>query len=598
MSDPLTAPGAAVTGADQPPPEVAPVAAPNPAPQQADPSAGFQPQTVTQPPVNNGSAFAPGEQNDEGPSRWGTFVEKLKAGSMDSPVGFYPGYEGAILRAKTQNQMEADFAAANRTKISADDANKMYPGLPKPFTEPQYPEIADLINSDNDRRKSLQAWMNRGPGSGFGMDLAAGAVAGALDPLNASMMAATGGIGSSVAGVFAKNLAINLGTAAFTYPQLQKERRDVSIGGEALNALGGAVVGTGLHVALSAAIDKAANFAKRMSGTSQERNLQAAISQHETGSQIDMSPAVEESQLRSAGAVNPGGVENPYVFNPIDHPSGRTYYTARSAEGNQPIEFNDFGPGLHAVDNGVVANNMAASPESIYTGTVHEIRAPEGANFLDLEQPLPKPLADQALAELRKQGVGPELIADQHIESAPAKDAIQMLRGLESDPGEPSASETMRARVQAEGFDGYKYVENTDGAQHNGIVLFDESKADIGKSFEANKEIVPRMSGPEAQAASDRAQSPESSRLNEPELDQRIEELKTQAPDGVDEAAEDPYTQDQAERAKSVLRAAAEADPTLLEDPEFKALMHQETQDKQEIQLLKDFADCMAGDFT
>lgn len=554
----------------------------------ADPQqgAGFDPANTPERPLPNSTSFAPDEENTAGPGRWEQFVDKLHQASMDSPVGFMSGSEGALQRSQVQGDMEAQFRAANRTKISADEANKLYPDLPKPFEEPVYPEIADLINSDNQRRRNLQAWIDRGPKTGILTDLGVGAVAGFADPLNLGLMAATGGasralgVGEGLAGVFGQNLAINAGTAALTYPQLKKERQDVSLSGEAFNAVTGALGGTALHFGLSAALAQAGRFAGLMSGSAAERNLRAAIAQHETGATIDMAPAVAETQLRAAGAVQPDVTSSPYEFRPIEHPSERTFYTARDAENNAPIHFQDLGPGVHAVDNGMVANNLASSPESIHTGRVGEIQIPEDAKLLDLDEPLPRELADKISEEH----------ADADVSTTPAKDVLREL---------PQEAQTaIRAELEKQGYDGYRYVNADQGAPHNGVVLFDEARAELGREFEANKEITPRMSEDEAQAASERAQSPDASRLADPEVDQRLERLKAQAPEGIEPAKDDTFFKEQETNAKAALKTAAQADPKLLEDPEYKEFLHQETQDRQELQVLKDFVQCMARDFT
>lgn len=640
------------------------------APAQDDtaPAQGFQPQTVSQGALAHGNSFSPDEIPPASPppehGEWDTFVSKLKLASLDSGVGFIPGYEGPLIRSAVEHSMESDLAAQNQPKLTPEQANKMYPGLPVPFNEPVYPQTADLIASTQKRRDDLQAWIAQGPGLGAPLEALTGAAAGGLaglstgnpygvaagavmggafgayaggasvvagfaNPVTLALMAATGGLGrmlapaaeigaggiAAVDGVVVKGapslgnaaaqaLAVNAGTAAADYPQLIKERQNISMKDEAITVLGGTLGGMALHVAtgallgqISDSLNKARFFTKPMDEATQARNLRAAISQHETGSDIDMSPAVQEMQSRAAGEVQPGS-QSFYEFKPVDHPSQRPQFLGRTAEHNSPLELDDMGPGTYLSDNGQAINNLVSAPDSPHTGTVHEAEVNSDAKFLDLDAPLPKELADQAIAEIRKQGVGQEVVPDSQIRGANASDIMALFRGLEAAPGEPSATEVMRTRMQGEGFDGYKWVHTDQDLSQNRTLVFDPKHVAVGEEYKANKQSTPRMSDGEAEDASQLAQSREASRNADPERDQRIAELQAEKPAGTDPDRDMEYVKEQKQNAMAALKKMAVDDPSLLEDPEYKALLHEETQNKQEEQTMKDMLDCMVGEST
>ena len=80
-------------------------------------------------------------------NRWDQFVESLRGASRESPVGFglLDDSEGYLLRWKVQHDLEQELEEARAEKISAEEANSRWPGLPKPFSEPIYPRLAQLI---------------------------------------------------------------------------------------------------------------------------------------------------------------------------------------------------------------------------------------------------------------------------------------------------------------------------------------------------------------------------------------------------------------------------------------------------------------------
>lgn len=523
--------------------------------------------------------------------RFEVFVEKLKQASSESPVGFMPDEEGAGIRAVSQWLTSQELAAGGREKMSPDEANRRYPGMTKPFTEPVYPEIAEVMRSDQEKREKRQAWIDRGPETGWLADLGVG-VATNLDPAVAALniaggaaFRAAGVVGKNLVGKgaasLAENLAGNVAAQGLTYSQRSKEGTAEGLGGEAVQALEGAVGGTLLHGAL-------AGVAMGVGRALDMRKLRAAVLQHEMGARVDVEPAVREGHLRASGAVRDGSSD--YVYAPLRHPSERTFYAGSHAETGQIVDFAGLGEvGTHAVDHPDVANNLASDPDTAFTGTMTELTVPEGGSFLDIDQPVTAPESAAFLDAVQtRAGVKLELPAE-----ATLKDALTLLRDQSVDKNGipvPAGQEAV-AVAREMGFDGYRYQGGTMEAPHNGMVLFDEAKATRGQEYQTNNDRVPRMTPDEQVVESQRLEAPEHSRLYEPELDQRIATLKAEPVPMLEPEYLDEVLQEQVKQATTELKDIAAEDPAVA--AEVERLKHNKAGDAQRIQALKDFAICL-----
>ncbi len=562
--------------------------------------------TYIQPESTGASAFQAGEQElGVKPTGWGKFIEAVKLGSLDSPLGIpLSGYEGAGVRALVQREIEKNATS----KLSPEEANKRYPGLDKPFSEPVSPAVADLIASDVRRKQEMRAWIDRGGGLSGAAGLAASGLAEGLDPFNLAAGLVTGGAASALriggrgaaafARVYGENVVGNLAGSAITYGQRKREGEDLTVGGELGSAALGAAVGTGLHYGVQglirgagAVLGQAEGVASRMSPGAQERNLRAAIAQHEQGARIDMTPAVREAELRMSGAVQPGADPLPYRFDPEAAPGGRTFYMASGAEDGAPVPFGDFGQvGLYAVDHAQVANNLAAAPDSPFSGRLREVQVPDDAKLLSLEAKVTEGPAKAFMDALEaRMGVKLDL-----PEGATLKDALAEIRtGFVDGPdGRRPAIREAAEIAKAQGFEGYQYVDNATSQSHHGVVLFDEARAIPGQEWTANNDITPRMTREEETAQAEVGLSPERSRSYEPDLDGRLESLKAAEPAGLKDDYMDEVVLEQETAARAFLKQVAAEDPKL--ETEIQALNREKARHQQETQAMKDYALCLA----
>lgn len=555
----------------------------------ADP-VGFQPQTLPDLQPSGGTpAFESGElEQGIRPTRWGKLFGLSQQASLNSPVGVLPGFEGAWTRWAVQHSLEQELKAQNRPKIDPKEANERYPGMPVPFNEPVYPEIADLMYSDQQRRKKLQEWVDRGPETGWALGLAASATT-ALDPINLALNFAGGaalraaGVQTGLGVTFAENLAGNLAADIPSYFQLRRERQDVSLGETLETAIAGAALGTGI----SKLVEGVGRLASRGSRQIQERSLKAAIQQHEAGARIDVTPGVITTTLREAGVPKAGTINNPYRFEELGHPSERIHYSAIESDVNQRSSFGrDYGDGVYAVDDGVVANHHAANPESLFHGKVEEIEIPSDAKFLDLRTKLDETEA-KAFVRSAEEEIGKfyKLSKDTSVD----KFLDQVAEDVRSGALPQSALNDVAGVARELGYDGYRFVSEIGGVpRSNGVLLFDEARTQVRSEFQANKDITPSVADGEAIASPRDLSRPDSLKTYSPETERELESLKSRPAPKEEDL--DPIVKQQEEQAKRLLKQASESDPDLQE--ELAGLRRAQATDKQEAQVLRDFAEC------
>lgn len=585
---------------------------------------GFDESSLTPVAPSGGTpAFGTGElEQGIRPTGWGKFAEMARQVSFDSPVGFMPGYEGAWIRGISDYLINKDLDKQGKTKLTPQQANELYPGLPKPFDEPIHREVADLIFSDNERRKKLQSWVDRGPEGNFrgvgalvggamgglmgieggipGIVLGAAGGAGigaaggvntlsALDPVNLALNVTGGNVARafklkpSTVLSLGENLAINAATEVPTYFQKKAERQDVSLGETAAGIAGSALLGAGI----SRALHITAEYMSKAPTSVREQALKTAIEQHENGRATDVSPIGATTTLREGGETAPGQPKS-YSWKELQSPSERLWYAGRSADTNELIPMDRDVPGLHLTDDGMVANNLAADPEGPFTGKVAQFEVPENAKFLDLEKPVVDPEVKAFVGALEK-----KLGIDDLPEGAKVSELLDEIQGRVADGSLPQAAMTEVVGAAKElGFDGYRYVREIDGStRHNGLVLFDEGRAKLKEEFTANKEIAPSMRDGESITNGSRPGEVESSRTFSPDTDQELQELK--APKmSAEPAAEllDPVVKDQQVAAERQLKEIAKDDPAIQE--ELDGLKSDQALHKQEAQVLRDFAEC------
>lgn len=500
---------------------------------------------------------------------------------------------GALLRARAESLANDEAQQKGVARISPDEANKRFPGMPVSFNEPVNPFVAELQYNSQKHREKMQEWASRGTPLPWGVETAVGIAGGVFDPVNLMSMYLTGGaskalgLSRTVLSTFGENLAINAATGVISYKQEKQEHQDVSLSDAAQQAVFGAVGGTALHYAAGAvfrALNGAADHIRRTPKDIQEQNLKSAMAQHESGSVIDITPSNIEVSSRARGDME--GQRSQYRFTPSEHPSDRPYYAAQGSDGI-PADYLNLGPGIQAVDDGMVANNRI----SVEGGKVAQMDVPPDAKMLDIEQPASS-MDQKFIQELEKKS---DIKIDiQQGESI--KDVLSRLGQMaESGDAPHDILSQVQDLAKTEGYSGYKYVlgDEASGTQKNGIHLFDENHQPTDISI-GDPALTPTRSGSDIEAQNQRMNDPAASKYHTAETEKAIHDYKHESSLNSTPDYMDPIIKEQYESTLAMLDEMAKENPELKEELR-ESLDHGMAIDKQESSVVEKLANCFGG---
>lgn len=558
------------------------------------------------------------------PNRWEKFFSQAALGLMDAPVGFgieNEGEGGALIRLANQYRAGQDAEAAGSLKLSSDEANKRYPGLPEPFSEPVYPEVAQLIADHNERRQRLQAWVSRGPETGWAFNLASGAVAGA-DPINLAV-AGLLGVGSRALGLakglgtaarvgltYGENFAANLaGEIPGAVARPLEHQESMTTGEIVGGAASGAAVGTGIHLAFDAALRKALQVIRETPQPVIKQNVETAVKLHETDHGIDVAPSAVLQAVRDAGHVAPG-IENPYQFRELGHPGETHYFVPMDPETGSFHVSQEQGGAVLGVDNRAVANNMAGYPESEFTGKVAQARLAADANLLGEETPFReifgKGNRDAAFEKFKG------ILGDDRrwAQVEPALRQLWKDRGTVGDlyqlfSDSPTKRITafndvpladLRRVLDGLGYDGIQFTGKVlDKSIDNRILMFNPEKLEHVATTDADRAAVPQIRMDERQALSDQYQSPERERFADADARDTVRTRETQSNTDVDQGKADTIVAQHEQQARAALEERAKLPGNEHLTEQIEAIDRDSELAKHAIEGVKNLTKCLGG---
>lgn len=552
------------------------------------------------------------------PSRWGRLKAALSLMSMDAPTGFMPDSEGYATRWATRKSMEGDAAAAGTSKLTPEEANKRYPGLPKPFDQPVYPAVAQLMSDDNQRRQRLQAWQARGqdigpnlPVIGNVTQFVLGGLGSVADPANLALFAAGGaafraaGYAPGLAATLGENVAGSAVAQVPGYLERQQEHQDTDLAGEAKSALVGGVFGTAIHY-LFRGSPKAEEQLKNTPSSVRQQAIETLIRQQELGLRPDISPIEDLAARRAEGQVK-AGVEDTYIFQEPRNPSDINYYTAIDPDSGQFAQMGaDYGQGINMVDNPAVARNHAGTPESNGEGYVTRVALPEDAKLLDLRESASDDKVAPFVKEIEEE-LGYKLELPENPKLSDVLDAIR----TQSKALGGNGLEIAQDIAKREGYDGYKFpgVDSQGTPINNRAFLFDKSRAVPLEAEVANKDAVPTLSAEQARALSENSDTSTNQRFYDQDAVDRVEKAAALKDKGVvkgEASKETPELPKEVKQAEAEARARLAQRLSTIEDPEYKAELQKQIDDidrsyeldKQHIEAADALAECIGEDIT
>ncbi len=551
-------------------------------------------------------------------SYWEEVHNSYNQASKNLPIGLPMADEqGWLIRHSWETTAKENSSQAD---LTPEQANKIFPDMPVPFSENVNPAVAKIRYDNAQRWKAQQEWADTGKGTP-GWNLAFGVLGGIADPSMLALGIATGGATEAAGvtgavGVYASNFVLGAAqgisagkmlerenAATFSYGSAFKEAAESAVGGTILHYAVGAI-SAGVKAGIRELRDSPADLVEKAARTVQ--------TQAENGVKPNLEHINEEIAARNRGEVK-GQPGSGYISQPIKEITDRPYYVGKGLKESGPVLLDDFGKnGVQATDNSQAMNNRINGQ-----GDITEIRLSKDSKILNLEQP--------ATPETIASSFGPEVLAklpeDMLTGERTLKDVMAELNDNGAEQFKPEGVQTWdqtgksflehaQDLAKQNGYQGYSY----EGRDLQGVSvdkrlhLFQDSLGDMHnpalgepiliKEFNANPETVPRMSVEQEAKVAAEAKDPANSiyaqdqQMNEKIREAHHEKAINSHPEDLDTTVQDIHDQHMEQlkvRAESGSVAAKEA---------LQELQRAKATDQQESDLIKRIADCAAGGVT
>ena len=503
-----------------------------------------------------------------------------------------------------------ELAKTTSKVLTPDEANKLYMDVEKPFSQPINEAVAFHLNEEGKKRKLLQEKIAQGPGGSFykgAMNLGAGIVAHALDPVEFGVgaftgmalgklgaVAATGKFGQGAVkagqvlskGGFAAEAAEGvIGNAILEYPMYsysQEAQVDYTMEDAFISIVGG---GLAAPVAIHG-IKSGFNALKKISPDSFGLGLKTSIGQFNDGK--IPSPEIianqhKELMFKLAPAAE-GSVRANYSFSQANADTIKTnpvYFSptqANYAEGGSRVIGDYMGDGYYMTDNPSYANNMATHPLEGVSSNVIEMDVKD-LNIKDADIP------DRAFIDSLDL---PREISDILYEVDTIKDAQNYIRNaIDEGVLEDADFELFMREVNNKGADGLKFTDEANG--HNGLFVYPVS---FGKSKELGRFDADPANAPMPDKVKLEQQAKQADN-NVFEHDKAAQKEYDELPDPKDIAPEERKV-----IVDDTLKTLEDMEQLgLIDDPDDLAIIKKIKEDKQTTESLleaaQDFANCI-----
>jgi hypothetical protein len=485
-------------------------------------------------------------------------------------------------------------------KLDPNEANRLFPEVETPFTEPVSYGVAEEIANRTRERNELRSVISRGP-QGFlpgAARLGSSLVINMLDPVNigaslltsgvfsaariGGLVAETSYLGRAMGTSFGRNViegaigsAAGEGVVAYRNEQ---EHQDYSAFDLMKNVAIGSFGYAGLHWLGSKAFrfvqPKVKSYLYGVSPETAAKAEATAVGQFAMDRPVDVHPIVDEARMRTSGdSIRvPGKYSNlpEYKYSPMERPDRPMYAATPDTSSNwsegkfYTIE-QDFGSGRYFTDNPIVANNH--SGKEVVKGRFVQTDLKD-ANLINLEKPLPENL--KALVEpLLKEG----RVAEPDILNKSGKEVLESVRTAVSLGTLPeTALDDLGQAFKQAGLDGYRHeggqFYRSENAKHNVVMLFDHEKATPGQEFSPDPQIIPRMTEEKLTQILDEQNSFKNSILHDEQAHQDLKDIIDNPPPDLDRIALEKETQGLEDLVNGLKDQGAldEADLKVLED--------------------------------
>lgn len=457
--------------------------------------------------------------------------EAVVSGSEATGAAFDLAMEDTGVMLWARNRALGELESSGVKRISADEANKRYPGMPTPFREDVNPFVAQHLYDRHQERMELQRKVQLGPSDNWSKtkQFGAGLLAHLMDPLEFGVGQVVGlGVGGLIArgsfGTAAQTAAqsARAGTAGFatraalevaesgagnlvenviqegaTAPTVIREggQYDPVVGMQnvAISTFGGTLGISGAKLAVKGLFGGGARLWRALRDTSPEADLavmRTATSQMAQDIRPNVEPIVnalaKETDVNAQ--MHPGKFS--YNYEPLTPRSGGKdfYVVTRGEFGSERVAVGDrYLGGIQATDNSGIANASAARAMGDADSAVWKVRAGE-LNTLDLNAPIPEN------ARGSFEGVLNEIGEKVDFENTSGKDILDSIM-VAIDEGDLDASklENITQGLKDQGFNSWVH----DGSRrlgyqhepHNVLEVFDDSVMEPQGRFSPDPQV-------------------------------------------------------------------------------------------------------------
>lgn len=405
--------------------------------------------------------------------------------------------------------------ARNNPKISAEEANRRFPGMPEAFTDPIDPLLAEMSYQEFIRRQAHQVWMERGPEVGIPFHLTAGIAASFASPTNQALNLATMGLFSAfkipmkLAGVVAENLLQNVATEGVIRTRMSMENQPLTWAESAMNVTAGTAAGTGFHYLFramtgmgKAGAQKTIESIQAMPPGRVRRIFGRFIKAHESGQK----PPAATPTRAGVAELTPAQADPHAVDIQISHPSERQFYLPEHSEVGSPAPVGEGFGGTTLTDNPTYARTRAAGDVPGENGSVRVADIDPNGKFLSLDTPAADPSVSKIIASLKARGIGADL-----PENATLRDFLRQVKELDADH-----LTTAREEFTKNGISGLTEVVDSPQGRANVLHLFETERAKMSEPMELDQAKLADPSRAELEQMQARQDAPENRRFYKP----------------------------------------------------------------------------------
>lgn len=397
------------------------------------------------------------------------------------------------------------------TKLSPEEANSRYPGMPTPFREHVSPYVAQMLFDREQEQQNLARKVQNGPQDAWNKTkyFGAGIVAHMMDPIEFGVGAVSGwAVGGAMARTawgartaalaetsFKARTALNMveAVAGNTIENTLQEAATLGVQQEMegikydpVQGMQNIAVGTFFGSVLGMGIKEGSfRLSRFLKNTSPEADLaivRSTVGQYEEGIRPDTQPLLKAlaQETNISPKDFPGKFDYGYEKLTKETAAGRKFYvSSNAADGFNPdsvrLVGEEHGIGVQMTDNPGVANAASARAFSDARGVVYEVEAKD-LNPLDLNGQVPENL----MPAFKKALEGLVDDSDEKLFARPGRDLMEALYAAVDDgDAEPARIMALQQELQEQGFnsfvqDGTK-VGGFDHGPHNVVTVFDQN---------------------------------------------------------------------------------------------------------------------------